>query len=65
VGCESCDKKFQSYLKLSPIYIKSSLNIEKSYIPRTSSTVIYDGCNSTEAWVRLAVARPVTVLAEK
>ena len=34
------------------------------FIPRMSSTVIYDGCNSTEAWTSLAFPRLVTILAE-
>jgi len=34
------------------------------FLPRMSSTVIYDGCNSTEAWTSLVFPRLVTVLAE-
>jgi len=30
-----------------------------------SSTVIYDGCNSTEAWISSGLARLVTILAER
>jgi len=33
------------------IMVAFKVGCENSYIPRTSSTVIYDGCSNTEAWV--------------
>ena len=45
--------------------LKNNLKSHWEFIPRMSSTVIYDGCNSTEAWTSLAFPSSVTVLAER